>query len=355
MRKKLIDQIVVENIKSLAIIGMAKNAGKTVTFNTIVKEATERGIKLGLVSYGRDGEDVDAITRQEKPRIWIPPDTIFASARKALEKSNLKAEILYETGFNTLLGEVFVYRTGSEGGQIELVGVNSGKQLKKIKKLFKGMIDLMLVDGALDRRSSAVPSLADGLILATGTVVGNTENLVIQKTLQAIDRLTLPVVKQSAFREKCQEILSEGKNGIIYENNSHALLSSNIVFTAGREIREANLKGMQALVFNGALIDSFAEELILSLGVKDCKLIVRDGTKVFLQKRNLNLLQKSGLELQVLDAVKLVAVTVNPFSPYGINLDAKIIVTALRDKLRKKIEGVSVYDLLGEEYLSIKG
>lgn len=355
MRKKLIDQIVVENIKSLAIIGMAKNAGKTVTFNTIVKEATERGIKLGLVSYGRDGEDVDAITRQKKPRIWIPPDTIFASARKALEKSNLKAEILYETGFNTLLGEVFVYRTGSEGGQIELVGVNSGKQLKKIKKLFKGMIDLMLVDGALDRRSSAVPSLADGLILATGTVVGNTENLVIQKTLQAIDRLTLPVVKQSAFREKCQEILSEGKNGIIYENNSHALLSSNIVFTAGREIREANLKGMQALVFNGALIDSFAEELILSLGVKDCKLIVRDGTKVFLQKRNLNLLQKSGLELQVLDAVKLVAVTVNPFSPYGINLDAKIIVTALRDKLRKKIKGVSVYDLLGEEYLSIKG
>ncbi len=353
MRKKLIAQIIEENINSLAIIGMAKNAGKTVTFNTIVKEATGKGIKLGLASYGRDGEDVDAITRQEKPRIWIPPNTIFASARKALEKSDLKVEILHETGFNTLLGEVSVYRTGSEGGQVELVGVNSGKQLKKIKKLFAGMIDLMLVDGALDRRSSAVPSLADGLILATGAVVGNTENLVIQKTLQAIERLTLPLVRQSEFREKCQEILSKGKNGIIYENNSHTLLSSNIVFTAGREIREANLKGMQALVFNGALIDSFAEELVLSLGVKDCKLIVRDGTKVFLQKRNLNLLKKSGLELQVLDAVKLVAVTVNPISPYGINLDAKIIVTELRDKLVKRIKGVSVYDLLGTEYLKL--
>ena len=349
----LIDQIVAQNVNSLAIIGMAKNAGKTVTFNTIVKEATAKGIKLGLVSYGRDGEDIDAITRQEKPRICVPPYTVFASARKALEKSALEAEIVHETGFNTLLGEVYVYRTGKEGGQVELVGVNSGTQLKKIKHLFEETIDLMLIDGAFDRRSSAVPSLADGLILATGAVVGNTENLVIQKTLQSIDKLTLPVVRQSALREKCQEILSKGKNGIIHNDGNYTLLSSNIVFAAGREITEANLKGIEALVFNGALIDSFAEELVLSLGAKDCKLIVRDGTKVFLQKRNLNLLKKSRLELQVLDAVKLIGVTVNPISPYGITLDANIIVTELRDKLSKKVKGVSVYDLLGEAYLSI--
>lgn len=328
---------------------MAKNAGKTVTFNTILKEATAKGLNLGLVSYGRDGEDIDAITRQEKPRINIPPHTLFVSARKALEKSNLTAEIVHGTGFNTLLGEVYVYRTGKEGGQVELVGVNSGSQLKKIKHLFAETMDLMLIDGAIDRRSSAVPSLADGFILATGAVVGNTEHLVTQKTLQSIEKLTLPVVRQPAFREKCQEILSKGENSVIYKDGNHTLLSSNMIFTAGKDIIETNPKGIEALVLNGALIDSFAEELLLSLGLKDCKLVVRDGTKIFLTKRTLNLLKKSGLELQVLDAVKLIAVTVNPFSPYGVALDAKVII----NRLREHLENTPVYDLLGEEYLSI--
>lgn len=328
---------------------MAKNAGKTVTFNTILKEATAKGLNLGLVSYGRDGEDIDAITRQEKPRINIPPHTLFVSARKALEKSNLTAEIVHGTGFNTLLGEVYVYRTGKEGGQVELVGVNSGSQLKKIKHLFAETMDLMLIDGAIDRRSSAVPSLADGFILATGAVVGNTEHLVTQKTLQSIEKLTLPVVRQPAFREKCQEILSKGENSVIYKDGNHTLLSSNMIFTGGKDIIETNPKGIEALVLNGALIDSFAEELLLSLGLKDCKLVVRDGTKIFLTKRTLNLLKKSGLELQVLDAVKLIAVTVNPFSPYGVALDAKVII----NRLREHLENTPVYDLLGEEYLSI--
>ncbi|MBT9141936.1 MAG: hypothetical protein DDT32_00985 [Syntrophomonadaceae bacterium] len=338
-------------MRYLAIIGLAKNAGKTVAFNTIVKEATVRRIKLGMVSYGRDGEEIDILTRQEKPRIYIPPDTVFASARKALEKSDLKARILHQTGFNTLLGEVYIYRTEKDGGYVELVGVNSGNQLKKIKELFSEMVDLMIVDGALDRRSSAVPSIADGLILSTGAVVGNTEDMVTQRTLNAIDRLNFSQIKHSALREKIRETLLEGKTGIIDEDNNFIPLPSHIAFVGSTQMREIDLKGIKALILDGALIDSFAEEFIFPLGVKDCKLIVRDEMKVFLNKRNLNLLRKAGIDLHVMDETKLVAVTVNPISPYGINLDSNIIVSKLRETLKE----VPVYDLLGKEYLSLGG
>jgi hypothetical protein len=73
--RKLIKYINNGQLKHLAIIGMAKNAGKTVTLNNIVEEATDEKLKLALISYGRDGEEIDAITRQEKPRIYIPPHT----------------------------------------------------------------------------------------------------------------------------------------------------------------------------------------------------------------------------------------------------------------------------------------
>lgn len=348
----IIDLIRANSINCLAIIGMAKNAGKTVAFNTIVKEAVGKGIRLGLVSYGRDGEEIDAITRQEKPRIQIPPDTLFASASEALAKSDLQAEILHRTGINTLLGEVHVYRTGKEGGQVELVGVNSVSQLKVIRKLFSGMIDLMLIDGAFNRRSSAIPSLADGLILATGAVVGNTETLVVQKTLQAIDMLSWPVVTDPALRRKCREILAKGGNGVVDHSGNHTVLSARIGLAAAGGFAGINPSAIQAIVVNGALIDSFAEQLVLSFGLKDCKLILRDQAKAFLQRRTLTLLRRAGIEIQVMDAVKLVAVSVNPVSPYGIKLDSSIIVAELTADLRGE---VPVYDLLGEEYLSIEG
>ena len=53
----------------VSLVGLSKNAGKTVTLNRLIRAAAGLGIPLGLLSTGRDGEPVDAVTELPKPRI----------------------------------------------------------------------------------------------------------------------------------------------------------------------------------------------------------------------------------------------------------------------------------------------
>ena len=69
-------QLVTEaKIRSLSLIGLSKNVGKTTTTNhllkTLVGEKYYRSDELALTSLGLDGEATDALTGLPKPR-YIP-------------------------------------------------------------------------------------------------------------------------------------------------------------------------------------------------------------------------------------------------------------------------------------------
>ena len=174
-----------------AFIGMAKNAGKTTAMNHVIADAAAGGLRLAVASYGRDGEQRDAITLMEKPRIYIPPGAVFVTTEKLLEKSGLEAAVVELTPWETVIGRVGVFRCGSTGGEVELAGINRGARMVEVREMLGGF-DLFLIDGALDRRSSAVPTLAEAVILSTGAVAGPDEAAAARRTLAEIDRLSLP-------------------------------------------------------------------------------------------------------------------------------------------------------------------
>ena len=347
--KRLIDYILEERVRYLAIIGLAKNTGKTVTFNKIIDEATEIGLKLVLMSYGRDGEKIDAVTRQKKPRIHVPPGCIFITTEGAFEKSDITASLVKKTGFNTILGDINIYRSVGKGGYIELAGVNSNIQLKKIKKLIRNRGDLFLIDGAIDRRSSAVPLLTEGFILATGAVVGNTEELVVKKTLDEVRKLTLPKIEDPVLIKYARNLFEKGESAAVEHNYKYGILTPDETFGNIQQIKSLKIPDPKALILNGALVNASVEELIFSLKLQNFKIIVKDFTRVFLDTQNLNLLKNRNIELYVLHSAKLLAVTINPATPYGINLDSNKLVKSLRINLNC----TPVYDLLNEEYRSI--
>ncbi|MEI3339308.1 MAG: hypothetical protein V8R80_04625 [Eubacterium sp.] len=45
--------------ESVSFIGMCKNAGKTTTFNRLIRELREQNITFAATSVGRDGESTD--------------------------------------------------------------------------------------------------------------------------------------------------------------------------------------------------------------------------------------------------------------------------------------------------------
>ena len=107
------------NTRTLSIVGMCKNAGKTTVLNRLLSES--HGRVLGLTSIGRDGESTDVVTGTEKPGIFIPEGTLFATAKDMLSLCDVTQEIVYTTGIPTPLGEVVLVRARS-AGSVQLAG-----------------------------------------------------------------------------------------------------------------------------------------------------------------------------------------------------------------------------------------
>lgn len=352
MDKRFIELVRDREINCLAIIGMAKNSGKTVAFNTLVKEGTHAGFKLALISFGRDGEEIDSLTLKKKPRIKVSAGNLFVTADRVYQASNLKAGVLADTDILTPFGRVKVY-IAEESGIVELIGINSVSQIKKIEEYLPEDIDLILLDGALDRRSSAVPLLAEGIILSTGAVIANTVEGVIEKTLYQIKKLTIPEIEGEKIKNLIKDVYYKDKNAVIDNRGDLVEIESKTSLSLRGLRNKLELSandGLGVLILKGALVNSFVKKLIYDLKLKNFKIVVKDGTRVFLDREIFNLLDKYNIELTVLDKINILGITTNPLSPYGVHLDSRQLVNGLREKL----PGISVYDLMSEEYLSLK-
>ena len=60
--------------RSLSIVGLEKNTGKTVCLNYILHRMNELGVHVGVTSIGVDGEQVDAVLPQspKSPFMKVP-------------------------------------------------------------------------------------------------------------------------------------------------------------------------------------------------------------------------------------------------------------------------------------------
>ncbi|MFW5981872.1 MAG: hypothetical protein ACOCQO_01545 [Halanaerobiaceae bacterium] len=347
MGQKLINHIQENKIKSLGIIGMAKNAGKTVTLNTIITEANSLGLKLAILSFGRDGEKIDSLTMKRKPAIDIKKGNIFVTANETFLASSVEGEKLFSLDYSTAFGKVNIYRALSDG-KVELLGVNKVKQIKKIKRKIVEDIDLLLIDGAIDRRSSAIPDLVEGIVLATGAVIANTGDLMVKKTLYEIQRLSIPPIKTPLYRDYACKVYKKNKNALIYKKDGIIKTREIEAKTTGsliEELRNINEKKIQLIILNGALVEKVAEEII-QLGIKECVLVVKDGTKLFISKRTFAILSKYNIRIKSYKKISIIAVTVNPTSPYGISLNSDLII----DKLRQSLPGIPIYNVLSGNY-----
>ncbi len=122
--------------------------------------------KIALTSIGYDGENQDTVTGLLKPRIYLEPGDLVATAEECLKAGSARLLILQITSIMTILGRVVIAQVESPG-TVLIAGPNRRRDLDHLIHFFKKMdVDLLVVDGALNR---LVPMIAcDGLILSTG-------------------------------------------------------------------------------------------------------------------------------------------------------------------------------------------
>jgi hypothetical protein len=320
--------------RSLAVIGLVKNAGKTTVVNALM--ANRRRV-FGLTSLGLDGERTDHLTGLAKPSIAPPAGTLVATTQGSLERSHYTMEVLQELPFHTPLGRVVIGRAGSEG-KVEVSGPTTLAELRvTIEALQAHGADQVLVDGAINRIGSASPRVSDGVVVATGGMVGDTLDDVVETTVATLDMLMLPEVS-AATRALVTPVLARSSRAVAFAaDGAPTELDLGTVVGEGVTVaREIERLAACTLYVGGALTQEFVDDFTRVLPPRhELRVVVRDATVLVLPATAVARFRRRGIALEVLTPLRILAVTANPFrvpQPYRPQLFFNAVADAVGDR-----------------------
>ena len=333
-----------KDYKRISIIGMEKNVGKTTLLNFLIKKIGDKKV-VGLTSIGRDGEEVDVVTTTSKPRIYVYPNTIIATARDCLRNCDITGEILYTTDFSTPMGNIVLVRAIS-AGYVDIAGPSYNAQIKEILELMERFgSELSIVDGALSRKGSAMSDVTEATILSTGAALSLDMSKVIDETKTTVSLLQLPSLENVNLKKMIEEHFLETRAIVIYKNNKIVNLEGISSLESNEEIKNYFSDEIEIIAIRGAITQKFLEVLIKNRqNFKNLTLVIKDGTRVFTDFVTLRKIEACGINIKVLNPINLLFVTCNPHSPLGYEFPKERFKTLLEEKLN-----VDVIDVVGEK------
>ena len=343
--------------KTISIVGMSKNAGKTTALNFLIEEAYDEGLRLGITSTGRDGETVDLVTETEKPKVYLYEDTIVSVPRQLYDLAEAGLEILSMSKYRTSLGELLLTRV-KDAGFVQIAGPVAVADTKKMCAEMEALgAELILIDGAIDRKSVAMPEASDAVILATGAVLSRDMEKVVKETAHVVDLYSLPELEAGPIRTIIEEHIGESETsseeGVLiikseeggdsrnFDDYSVETLDIKTGLGSGRYISEAIDDNTVAVYIPGALTQNMIEN-IDPAKLSRADFILKDPTRIFIDHLTHRKLLKRGTTLKVLDNIKVSAITVNPISVEGYKFDSQV----LREALEKAIPNIPIIDVM---------
>ncbi len=321
---------------SLSIVGLEKNTGKTECLKYVLDRLPVQTKRIAVTSIGIDGETVDQVTRTQKPEIVLREGMYFGTSETHYRQRRLVSELIDVSDENTTLGRVVTARALT-GGKILLSGPSSASSLRRWMGDMRRLgIDLVIIDGALSRMSSASPAVSQSMILATGAAYSANINTLVSKTAHVVDLVNLELTS-----EKNRNTLSLLDKGLWFIDKQGELHTLDTMTSLSKDIHFQGMEDCETLYVAGALVDGFLEKVRKNKNLKQVELVVRDFTKIFVTPQQFRLFIKAGGRISVLQKSKLIAVTVNPTSPSGYVLDSDTLCARLSEAIR-----LPVYDLI---------
>lgn len=322
--------------RSVAIVGLAKNTGKTECLNYILRHVKDAGRRVALTSIGIDGESLDQVSQTPKPEIKVYEDMVFVTSEKHYREKRLIAEVMDISTEQTSLGRLVTARAVSPGKVL----LSGPAKAESARRLIEGMrrhsVDTTIVDGALSRLSIGSPTVTDAMILATGAALSCNIPQLTRMTKYVYDRIRLPQVAPD-LAERLAPIES-GVWAVDKDGEVRDLGIPSIFMAAGH--KERLFQYGNTLYVAGVVSDNFMRFLRQQKNAAELTLVIRDFTKMFATMEAYYAYLKKGGRVKVLHSSKLLAVCVNPLAPNGYRLDS--------DELREAIQtslGVPAYDV----------
>ena len=322
--------------RSVAIVGLAKNTGKTECLNYILRHVKDAGRRVALTSIGIDGESLDQVSQTPKPEIKVYEDMVFVTSEKHYREKRLIAEVMDISTEQTSLGRLVTARAVSPGKVL----LSGPAKAESARRLIEGMrrhsVDTTIVDGALSRLSIGSPTVTDAMILATGAALSCNIPQLTRMTKYVYDRIRLPQVAPELAKRLAP--IESGVWAVDKDGEVRDLGIPSIFMAAGH--KERLFQYGNTLYVAGVVSDNFMRFLRQQKNAAELTLVIRDFTKMFATMEAYYAYLKKGGRVEVLHSSKLLAVCVNPLAPNGYRLDS--------DELREAIQtslGVPAYDV----------
>lgn len=322
--------------KSVSIVGMEKNTGKTECLNYVLRRLSNSQHKLGITSIGLDGEGMDQVTLTHKPEIHLKEGDIFVTSEVYYRTKKLDAEILDLSKQRTSMGRLVTARV-TAAGKVMIAGPSDTFWLKKLlESMARFGVQTTLVDGALSRKSLGSPAITESMVLATGAALSANMQTLISKTAFLHELINLPLWDN----EKSDELLqiTSGLWAIDKQGDVHDLGIESAFLL--EDNKDKLFEFGTTFYVSGAVTAGLLNFLRMQVGIENTVIIARDFSRIFADSDSYHAFTKRGGQIKVLLHTKLISVCVNPVSPQGYVLDSKV----LREKLMEKI-GIPVYDL----------
>lgn len=321
--------------RSLSIVGMEKNTGKTVCLNYVLRRLHDEGTRVAVTSIGIDGERTDQVYGSAKPEIILYEGMRFITSEKHYLVRQLLSEIEEIDTYRTSLGRLVTAKVLCQG-KILLSGAATTDKLRRQIAHLAPTTDLTIVDGALSRLSLASPTVTEAMILATGAALSPSIQQIVSKTAFVFDLINLGETDDAT-----KQMLSDIHSGVWFVDTDGQLhdLALQSAFMIN-SLKGDFLQQCSKVFVAGALNDVFLKYLITQ-NKTEVTLVVKDFTKIFVTPEVYRQYAKRGGRIEVLQRSSLIAVCANPTSPQGYNLNSADLCHALEYRL-----GIPVYDVM---------
>ena len=344
--KKLGDLI--DAYKSLSMIGMCKNAGKTTVFNQLIRELNDKNEVFAITSIGRDGESSDLVTGTKKPGIYVKAGTVIATTDQLLKWCDITREILAATGISTPMGQVIVLRALSDGN-IQLAGPLMNDQLITVSEIFRSFgAGRVLIDGAISRKTLCSRKVTEATVLCTGASYNKNIHTVVDHTAYFCEILGAPPVKNEKVAEAIWTFKGDkGVKVLLVADNGDSMALSSASGLSEALYKKEN-EPFKFIFINGALSDGILKPILISnVPMKGRTIVVSDSSKILLTAPVYEKIGIKGASLCVMDQIHLAAVTINPFYAYGYDFDKDEFMELMSAKVDIpviNVEDREVYD-----------
>ncbi|HAS72768.1 MAG TPA: hypothetical protein DCS67_01330 [Clostridiales bacterium UBA8960] len=276
--------------------------------------------------------------------IYARKDSIVATAEMLFNLSEVKMAVLEVTEHQTAMGRVIIGRTLSDG-YVQVGGPASNAAIRDVseKMLLLGA-RYVLVDGALDRTSSASPAITDACILSTGAVVSRDMSKTVEQTAYRASLFKLKEIGNPSDKALWDIAETLRKPILVDDQGGYTVLADvATALSAGRHIAENMDADTRTLIIPGALVTQTVMDVIQTTpNYKNLTWIIGDATKIFIDHKDWLYFMRIGVRIEVRYAIKLLAITVNPYAPSGYFYDSERFKIAIE----QRVDEIPVIDVM---------